>query len=79
MVNQYWTMVKIDGQEVSIEVKPGLVLNVSELQQAANLAKRENTTVRLPIKLPDEAPNFGVWALPNLPNHVAVGPFTSKN
>ena len=76
--NQFWSTIKVDGPEMSVQVDLALTLKVAVLKQAASLAAREKTTVRIPIKVPDEVPSFGVYAVPGLETHVFVGPFTAK-
>jgi hypothetical protein len=52
---------------------------VAVLKQAAGLAMKEQTTVRIPIPVAGESESFGVYAVPGLETHVFVGPFTSKD
>ena len=76
--NQFWCTINVDGPELSVQVDLALTLKVAILKQAASLAAREKTTVRIPIKVPGEVDSFGVYAVPGLESHVFVGPFTSK-
>jgi len=76
--NQFWCTINVDGPELSVQVDLALTLKVAILKQAASLAAREKTTVRIPIKVPGEVDSFGVYAVPGLESHVFVGPFTAK-
>jgi len=42
------------------------------------MSTREKTTVRIPIPVAGEVPEFGVYAVPGLQTHVFVGPFTDR-
>ena len=55
-----------------------LALKCSILKEATGLAAKEETTVRIPIPVPGEVEDFGVYAVPGLPRHVFVGPFTNR-
>ena len=74
--NQFWSTVKIDVPETSVQVTPELKLKVPVLQQAANLAIREKKSVRIPMNRPDEANTIGVYAVALPVSTVFVGPFT---
>ena len=76
--NQFWSTVKINVPETSVQVTPELKFKVPVLQKAANLAIREKKTVRIPINRPDEENTFGVYAVPVPVSTVFVGPFTVK-
>ena len=56
-----------------------LALKCSILKEATGLAMKEETTVRIPIPVPGEVEDFGVYAVPGLPRHVFVGPFTNRS
>ena len=78
--NQNWCTIRVDTTESAVKCpESDLALKVHVLKKAADLAAKENTTVRIPIKTPDQESNFGVYAVPGLETHVFVGPFTSKS
>lgn len=73
-------MLRIDSEEGSVQCPDTrLTLKCSVLKQASSLSTKENTTVRVPIPVPFEVHYFGVYAVPGLPCHVFVGPFTNKD
>ena len=77
--NQYWSTIKVDGREGSVQCPDStLALKVAVLKQAAGLAMKEQTTVRIPIPVAGESESFGVYAVPGLETHVFVGPFKEK-
>ena len=77
--NQHWCTIKVDGREGSVQCPDSpLALKVNVLKQASTLAAKEKTTVRIPLGIANEVPNFGVYAVPGLQSHVFVGPFTEK-
>jgi hypothetical protein len=72
--------IKVDGREGSVQCPDStLALKVAVLKQAAGLAMKEQTTVRIPIPVAGESESFGVYAVPGLESHVFVGPFTQKS
>ena len=74
------TFMQVDGREGSVLCPDSvLALKVAVLKQAAVLAMKEQTTVRIPIPVNGETEAFGVYAVPGLETHVFVGPFTAKN
>ena len=77
--HQFWCTIRVDVTETSVKCPDSdLALKVHVLKKAADLAAKEKTTVRIPIKVPGEVMNFGVYAVPGLDTHVFVGPFTSN-
>ena len=78
-MNQHWSTINVEGKEGSVQCPEStLALKVVVLKQAATLAMKEQTTVRIPIPVAGETEAFGVYAVPGLKTHVFVGPFTSK-
>ena len=76
---QHWSTIKVDGKEGSVQCpESSLALKVAVLKQAATLAMKEQTTVRIPIPVTGESESFGVYAVPGLSTHVFVGPFTAR-
>ena len=55
-----------------------MALKRAVLKHAAELAMKEQTTVRIPISVPGEVSAFGVYAVPGLDSHVFVGPFSDR-
>eukprot|EP00095_Tigriopus_kingsejongensis_P009626 maker-scaffold94_size379870-snap-gene-0.12 protein:Tk09626 transcript:maker-scaffold94_size379870-snap-gene-0.12-mRNA-1 annotation:"hypothetical protein L798_11659" len=78
--SQHWFIIRIDTETGSIQIPDTtLALKTGVLKQAANLAKKESTTVRIPIPVSKEVLHFGVYAVPGLETHVFVGPFSGQN
>ena len=76
---QHWCVVEVLSAEGSVVCPDStLTLKCSVLKQASDLSKKENTTVRVPIPVASEVHYFGVYAVPGLPYHVFVGPFSNK-
>lgn len=74
---QHWFIIRIDKESGSIHIPDTtLALKTAVLKQAAALAKKESTTVRIPIPVSKEVSHFGVYAVPGLDTHVFVGPFS---
>eukprot|EP00094_Tigriopus_californicus_P002821 TCALIF_02720-PA protein Name:"Similar to sox17a-b Transcription factor Sox-17-alpha-B (Xenopus laevis)" AED:0.27 eAED:0.29 QI:0/0.5/0.4/0.8/0.5/0.8/5/0/1615 len=74
---QHWFIIRIDKDTGSIQIPDTtLALKTAVLKQAAALAKKESTTVRIPIPVSKEVSHFGVYAVPGLDTHVFVGPFS---
>ena len=77
--NQHWSIIRVDGNQGSVQCPEStLALKVNVLKQAAELAMKEKTTVRIPIPVVTESETFGVYAVPGLQTHVFVGPFTKS-
>ena len=76
--NQHWSIIRVDGNQGSVQCPDStLALKVNVLKQAAELAMKEKTTVRIPIPVRTESETFGVYAVPGLQTHVFVGPFST--
>ena len=76
--NQHWSIIRVDGNQGSVQCPDStLALKVNVLRQAAELAMKEKTTVRIPIPVRSESDTFGVYAVPGLQTHVFVGPFST--
>ena len=78
---QHWCTIRVqdDSQARSVQCPDStLALKCSILKEATGLAMKEETTVRIPIPVPGEVEDFGVYAVPGLPRHVFVGPFTNR-
>ena len=79
MKHQHWSIIKVDVEQGSVQCPDSnLALKVGVLKEAADVALRENTTVRIPIPYKGEQDIFGVYAVPGLQSHVFVGPFSKK-
>jgi hypothetical protein len=78
---QHWCTIRVEDGSGAASVQcpdSTLALKCSILKQATRMAMREETTVRIPIPVPGEVNYFGVYAVPGLPTHVFVGPFTNR-
>ena len=78
--NQYWCTIHVNTPNHAVTCpESGLVLKVTVLKGAADLARQTKTTIRIPITTQGEVENFGVYAAPCLENRVFIGPFTLKS
>ena len=67
---QHWCTIRVqdDGLARSVQCPDStLALKCSILKEATGLAMKEETTVRIPIPVPGEVEDFGVYAVPGLP------------
>ena len=65
MKHQHWSIIRVEGEEGSVQCPDSyLALKVDVLKEAAVMALKENTTVRIPIAVKGEPDTFGVYAVP---------------
>ena len=67
MKHQHWSIIRVEGEEGSVQCPDSyLALKVDVLKEAAVMALKENTTVRIPIAVKGEPDTFGVYAVPGM-------------